>query len=351
MEVLGAVRHGGYKESLKFLRQQLPEFSSENDLLIEIAYADMNPVDLQKLQGNKGPGHPVANGAFIPGFGGSGIVMDTGRLVPLEWKGQRVCFLGDPSRQGSYATHILVDHRCVTVLPSGVSLRDAASIPVAGLTALESLRKVGLTLNRGDTTKQTLLTVGGAGGVGSWTIALARAYHPALKIIATASTKEQQDWCLSLGADEVLRHDEIETQLPGGGAGSVDAIICLAEPTPHLFGACAQVIRPYGSICLVVAGKSIQSLDMSFCFFKCATVTTETVFSSIRTKFQHIVPAEELRVVLDLLAEGKLKAPLSPDLISGDVQEAFKEALSETGVLQALAQTTGRRGKIVMKIA
>ena len=131
----------------------------------------------------------------------------------------------------------------------------------------------------------------------------------------------------------------------------MDAIVCLAEPTPDLFGACAEVIRPYGSLCLVVAGKSILSLDASFFFFKCATVTTQTVFSSIRTKYQHIIPSEELRVILELLDEGKVNAPVSPDLVSGRVREDFKEALSEMGVLHALAQTCGRRGKFVMKIA
>jgi hypothetical protein len=62
--------------------------------------------------------------------------------------------------------------------------------------ALESLCKVGLALNDvGDISRKLLLIVGRAGGVGSWVIFLARAWHPSLKIMATASTKEQQDWC------------------------------------------------------------------------------------------------------------------------------------------------------------
>ena len=355
MEVLGATKHGGYKESLEFSsRLELPMISSEDDVLIEIAYTDANPVDLQKLRGNKGPGQPVADGILVPGFGGSGIVLETGTRAPSEWKGRRACFLADPTRRGSYATHILVDRRCVALLPSGVTPRDAASVPVAGLTALESLRTVGLAPDGvgGDASgKKSLLIVGGAGGVGSWAIALARAWHPSSRITATASTREQREWCRSLGADDAIRHEEIIQRLPGGADGSVDAIVCLAEPAPDLFGACADVIRPYGSLCLVVAGKSIHSLDLSFFFFKCAAVTTQTVFSSMRTKFQHIIPSEELRVILELLHEGKVNAPVSPDLVSGRVREDFKQALSETGVLHALAQTGGRRGKFVMKIA
>ena len=360
MEALGAMKHGDYKR-LEFLTFTRPKVTVDTDVLIEIAYTDTNPVDLQKLLG-KGPGQPITNNEpFVPGFGGSGIVFETGKHAPMEWIGQRVCFIADPTRRGSYATHIVVDYRCVALVPSGVSLRDAASIPVAGLTAFESLSKVGLAIatnsDRENVEKEissnvekSLLIIGGAGGVGSWTISLARAWHPKLKIFATASMDMQQDWCRSLGADEVIKHDEIE-RLPGGGQdGCFDAIICLTEPTSDLFSACAQVIRPYGLMCLVVSGKSIQSLDMSFFFFKSATMSTQTVFSSIRTKFQHIIPAKELSVILELLCSGRVKAPISPDLESGEVKETFKDASSETGVLNSLTNTSGRRGKYVMKV-
>ncbi|KAL3775149.1 hypothetical protein ACHAW5_003381 [Stephanodiscus triporus] len=355
MEVLGATRHGEYDESLEFMRLEIPKISSENDVLIEIAYTDVNPVDLQKLRGS-GNGGPVVvdggGGPFVPGYGGSGTVLEAGALVPADWKGRRACFVADPGRRGSYATHILVDRRCVAPLPSGIDARDSASVPVAGLTAYESLRKAGLALIDNDGGGvESLLVVGGAGGVGSWTIALARAWHPALKIVATSSTEEGRDWCLSLGADEAIPHEEITLRLPSVGAdGSVDAIICLAEPTPELFRACADVIRPYGTVCLVVAGKAIRSLDLSYFLFKCATVATQTVFSSMRTNFRRILPSEELGVILKLMDEGRVKAPISPDLVSGKVREDFREALSETGVLCALAKTGGRRGKFVMKI-
>jgi len=357
MEALGATKHGEYNE-LEFLTLTRPKVTVDTDVLIEIAYTDTNPVDLQKLLGNKGPGQPIANNEpFVPGFGGSGTVIETGKDAPMELTGQRVCFIADPTRRGSYATHIVVDYRCTALVPSGVSLRDAASIPVAGLTAFESLSKVGLAdvatnvdRESSSNVEKSLLIIGGAGGVGSWTISLARAWHPKLKIIATSSFIGSRDWCRSLGADEVIEHDEI-TRLPGGGQnGCVDAIICLTEPTSDLVSSCAEVIRPYGSMCLVVSGKSIQSLDMSFFFFKSATMSTQTVFSSIRTKFQHIIPAKELSVILELLCSGRVKAPISPDLESGEVKETFKDALSETGVLNSLTNTSGRRGKYVMKV-
>jgi NADPH2:quinone reductase len=374
MEVLGATKHGNYDDALDWISIPRPPQLTElqpHDVLIQVAYSDVNPVDLQRLHGNQSVGTPVKESPFVPGSGGSGIVEDVGPQAPQHWKGKQVCFLADPARQGSYASHICVDSRCVALIPPTVEVRDAACIPVAGLTAYEALVKVGLAADKRiaqDGTletvglesaasntaadikeNKTLLVIGGAGGVGSWIISLARAWHPNLRIIVTASTKAQHEWCKSLGATQVMKHDELTTQLQGGREGSVDIIVCLAEPTLPLFGACSEVIKPYGHICLVVADKGIESLNLGFCFFKGVTVVLQTVFSSIRTKYQHIVPADELRVILELMAKQTIRAPLSPDL-DELLSERFKDALSENGVLKGLSQPHGRRGKLILRI-
>ena len=360
LNVLGAKIHGQYSNVLEF--QSLPGDESlkmqPNDLLVEVTFTDVNPVDLQKLRGRENMvGQPVANPPHVPGYGGSGKVVGVGSAIgdAASWKGQRVCFLADPSRMGSYATHVVVDVNCVAKIPlspddgSSSVLRDCACIPVAGLTAYESLAKCGLVANS-DSAKSSLLVVGASGGVGSWIITLARALNPGLEVIATASNQDQHDWCVSLGADRVIKHDEITSKLECGREGSVDAIVCLAEPTKELFGALSDVIKSYGTICLVVAGKSIGSLNLGFCFFKCVDVKTETVFSSIRSKYRNIVPSTELDLIIELLTSGKIKAPLSPALKSGNVSESFRNALGEDGVLKALSEPIGRRGNFVMKI-
>ncbi len=360
MNVLGAKIHGQYSNVLEF--QSLSGDESlkmrPNDLLVEVSFTDVNPVDLQKLRGRESMvGQPVANPPHVPGYGGSGKVVGVGLAIgdAASWRGQRVCFLADPSRMGSYATHVVVDVNCVAKISispddgSSSVLRDCACIPVAGLTAYESLAKCGLVANS-DSAKSSLLVVGASGGVGSWTITLAKALNPGLEVIATASNQDQHDWCFSLGANRVIKHDEITSKLECGREGSVDAIVCLAEPTKDLFGALSDVIKPYGTICLVVAGKSIGALNLGFCFFKCVDVKTETVFSSIRSKYTKIVPSRELGLIINLLTSGKIKAPLSPALKSGNVSESFRNALGEDGVLKALSEPTGRRGNFVMKI-
>ena len=234
-----------------------------------------------------------------------------------------VVFLADPSKDGSYAEYVVCNRRIVTPLPTdgpvNIQSHEAACIPVAGLTALESLERAGIQMRRdpppegskGSGKDKRLLIVGGAGGVGSWAAELARAAQPQLEIVGTASTPESAAWCQEMGCDRTIGHDEIDS-LGGGREGSCDHIICLAEPTTELFSSLAEVLRPYGTIVLVVVGDAIQRLDLSFVFFKCGTVATQTVFSSIRDGYR-LDQAEEMATILDLLRQGRVRAPLSKD--------------------------------------
>ncbi|CAB9504336.1 furan-3-one reductase [Seminavis robusta] len=375
MQALAAKQRGVYSDVLQL--QHVADAKQDlqsHDVLIKLAYADLNPVDLQKLANG-----PTIEDVFIPGYGGSGIVEHVGSAAPPHLMGKQVCFLADPNRKGSYASYIVVDHRCVCEIPSSktsIELRDAASIPVAGLTAYECLVKLGLAADihvkvqqdghvelegvglqnkqqeaNSNQADKSLLIVGASGGVGSWLLTLVKAWHPSMEIIATASP-QSEEWCKSLGATKVIRHHQIDQVLKGGKEGSVDYIVSLTEPTQTLFKSLTEVVKPYGKIVLVVAGKGIESLNLGFCFFKCVNVYTETVFSSIRTQYKQIVPKDELAVILNLMANQTIKAPLSPALTDDGVgiSEKFSDALKDNGVLQLLAATTHKRGKLVMMI-
>ena len=363
MKALAASHFGDFRQVLSL--QEVTSLQSEPlgpyDLLVQVAWSDVNPVDLQKLGGGWRAGEPVDDPPFVTGFAGSGVVVKQGEGTPDVKSfpaGTRVSFLVNPSScRGSYAEYCIVDSRAVAVIPKDVSIRDASCVPLAGCTAFESLQKLALcdkvkTTDVNDSmtekkikTGKTLLIVGAAGGVGSWAIRLARAFQPDLEIIATVSSTESEDWCLAGGASKCIQHNEIET-LGGGPRGSVDAILCLTEPTPPVMKAMSEVIRPYGRICLVVAGASIQTLDLGFLFFKSATLSLETVFSCFRTGFAEINPAEEIADILDLLASQKISVPLSPILESLD--EDWNKALSG-GLLDALREGHSR-GKLILRV-
>lgn len=404
MRAIAATEPGGC-DRLSLLRVPRPNLAMPTDVLIRVSYAELNPVDLHKLRSFKPPPSSPDDGVvghyFVPGFGGSGVVADVGDGVreedPSLEPGTRVAFLLSGSGagcNGSYSEYVVADCRCVAKVPDGVPLRDAAASALAALTAYESLVKLGLgppsesppSDRNGKTqkSKKHLLIVGGSGGAGSWATLLARAWwrrrpnsdsgsggDSELEITVTSSSPAEKsvlDWCRTrLGATRVVHHDAIDDGTIE--KSSVDAVLCLAEPKPPLFGALANVVKPYGGICLVVAGESIKSLDLGFCFFKCVNIFTETVFSSIRTNYEVIRPSQEMQTILQMVDEKKIpQVPLSPLLLSDEggagtgnskLEEEAKQqylsddwttALDPGGLLQTLASGHAR-GKLAMRVA
>ncbi|GAX24935.1 hypothetical protein FisN_2Lh213 [Fistulifera solaris] len=335
MLALAATEAGEFRQTVSLQTVDIPT-DPPDFLLVQVAWSDLNPVDLQKLHSR------TTDFPFVSGFSGSGIVQETSDEVAFP-VGASVCFLLDPTKKsGSYAQYCRVDRRAAALVPPQITLKEAASIPLAGCTAYESLRKLGL-LTESTTSVQTLLIVGGAGGVGSWATRIARAWHPNLEIICTSDTS--RDWCLANGASRCIPH--VLQELPGGPHGSVDAILCLTEPTPTLMNAMSEVIRPYGSICLVVAGPSIRSLNLDFVFFKSVTVYTETVFSCFRTQFSHSQPSKMMAQILNWMSTGRICAPLSPCL--DEIDADWTKATVPNGILERL-HSGHVQGKLVMRI-
>lgn len=99
----------------------------------------------------------------------------------------------------------------------------------------------------------TLLIIGGAGGVGSIAIQLAKLAKAT--VIATASRPETNEWCLSLGADHIIDHHQpLLAQLQEKGIGEVDYILCLNDTDGHFKGM-AEAIKPQGTICTIVENQ------------------------------------------------------------------------------------------------
>jgi NADPH2:quinone reductase len=410
-----------HRHGLNFVSNQPLRELLHTQVRIRVAYTDVNPVDVQKLQQHhkqvlKQKHHdsidlPSPLPLFVVGYGGSGYIDVIGDNVPTSsafQKGQAVAFLGDASQRiGSYGTHVLLDYRLVapmsmsmpmSMFPADNKVKEedqeaimeaAACIGVAGNTAYEALEKVGLSLSESQSSTQantasinkTLLVVGGAGGVGSWTTRLARAMHPNLNIVVTASTPDDaatQHWCVSQnGATQVIGHSDIgdsaKSNLQGGREGSVDHIVCLAEPTTSLMSAMADVLKPFGKMCLVVAGPSISNVDLGFVFFKSGTVAMQTVFSNARNGFTapHINQSAQMAHILELMMttkenKTKMTAPLRPDRHSIPGCSDWTRALDNNGVLDVMLANTSNDstkvasddnekrqrhyGKLVMKI-
>jgi len=98
---------------------------------------------------------------------------------------------------GSYAEYCLIGEDITAKMHPSMTFSEAAGVPLAGMTALQALRAAGI--KQGD----SVFISGGAGGVGSFAIQLAKHHFGASKVTVTCS-KAKEEVCKSLGADEVI---------------------------------------------------------------------------------------------------------------------------------------------------
>jgi 2-desacetyl-2-hydroxyethyl bacteriochlorophyllide A dehydrogenase len=186
----------GGPEELKMSLLDAPE-PAPNEVQIQIEYAAVNPVDWKIRKGLLKQRMPYAF-PIIPGWDASGTISAVGKNVTQYKMGDTVfAYCRKPTIQwGTYAEYICVDANNVAHKPSNISFAQAAAIPLAGLTAWQSLFDTAQ-LKKGE----TLLIHAGAGGVGSLAIQFAK---EAGAHILTTAAEEKHTYVKDLGADVAI---------------------------------------------------------------------------------------------------------------------------------------------------
>ncbi|MCW8964922.1 MAG: zinc-binding alcohol dehydrogenase family protein [Gammaproteobacteria bacterium] len=275
-----------------------------HDLLVRIEAVSVNPIDTKLRQS-------LAGQAKVLGWDAAGVVETVGELVTLFQPGDQVYYAGDVKRPGSNAEYQLVDERITGPCPTGVSVSEAAAMPLTSITAWESLfdrMKIDPQRDAG----KRLLIIGAAGGVGSIAIQLAKAVA-GLEVIATASRPETSDWCRSLGADAVINHREpLAQQFQQQSIDAPDYILCLND-TDVYFPVMAELIAPQGTICALVSSAAPQDLNLlkaKSVGFVWEFMFTRSSFNTHDLQRQH----EILVQIAELLQNGKIRSTLNQDL-------------------------------------
>ena len=160
------------------------------DLLVEVRAVSVNPVDYKVASGGgPGGGSSDPDGVKVVGYDAAGVVAEIGREAKLFKPGDEVFYAGSVGRQGADMEFHLVDERIVGRKPRTLDFAAAAALPLTSITAWEAM------FDRLDVAKpvpgaaRAILILGGAGGVGSIAIQLARQLTD-LTIVATASRPE-----------------------------------------------------------------------------------------------------------------------------------------------------------------
>lgn len=262
MKAYYSIAYGG-SESSSY--GDLPDPSAgAGQLLVEVKAVSINPVDWKIKQGDA----RLVTGFRFPRIFGAdfaGTVKKTGAGVTVFKPGDIV--YGSKStvfnRHGALAELRAVGQEYVRSIPAGMSFEEAASLPVAALTALNGLRKCGVSEGTG------VLINGGTGGVGHFAVQIAKARRA---VVTATCSEANRELAKSFGADEVMGYGREEL---AGLTTKFDAILDaygkmdlrLARHLLKRGGAYASTLfipPPYLAILLtrLIHGKRLSSANM-----------------------------------------------------------------------------------------
>ncbi|KMQ61382.1 NADPH:quinone reductase [Chryseobacterium angstadtii] len=323
----------GFKKSLAISEpESFIEFEKEipqptgRDILVKIEAIAVNPVDYKVRQNSLKD--QVSNEPKIIGWDAAGTVEAIGDGVSLFKKGDKVYYAGAITRDGCNQEYQLVDERIVGHAPQNISTEEAAAIPLTALTAWE-LFFDRMHLSPEKDQGKSILIIGGAGGVGSIAIQIAKKVL-GLKVITTASRPETIEWCQNMGADYVVNHHDLAEEVKEAGFETVDFIVDFVNVNQY-WNDFVQLIKPQGRIGSI--SDPGQPVDLRLLKGKSVSFHWELMFT--RSTFQ-TDDMEEQHKILDKVAElidnGTLQTTLGK-MYTGFTADHLKAAheLQESG--------------------
>jgi len=331
----------GYRKSLPIEdKDALVDFETAKpepkgrDIRAAVKAISANPADYKVRK----RAAPPAGEYKILGFDASGVVDAVGPDVSLFKPGDEVFYAGSILRQGTNSEFHLVDERIVGKKPKSLSWAQAAALPLTSITAWELLfDRLGAVPGK-SLDPRTLLITGGAGGVGSILIQLARRLT-GLTVVATATRPESRKWCLDLGAHAVIDHGQpMKEQIEKLKLPPVALVASLTVTDQH-YKAIAEFMAPQGKFGLI---DDPPEFNVAAFKGKAVSVHWESMFT--RSSFQ----------TPDMIAQHNLLNDVS-DLIDKDVlRTTMDQAFGTINAANlrrahALLESGKSRGKIVLE--
>jgi NADPH:quinone reductase len=303
------------------------------DVLVEVKAVAVNPVDTKV----RAPKAKVEASPRVLGWDASGTVIAVGPEVTLFQPGDEVYYAGDITRPGSNQNFQLVDERIVGHKPKTLSFAEAAAMPLTTITAYEALFDR-LRIDRDGADKgQSILMIGGAGGVGSIAIQLAK--RAGLVVIATASRPETVAWVKALGADHTISHrEDMVAETRALGFAHVDHV-AIFNDMRH-WAAAVELIRPQGGI--VTIDDTDLPMPMGGMKTKAASLHWEFMFA----RAMHKTP--------DMIAQHELLSFVAAEVDAGRIRTTVSEILTPINAANlrkahAMIEAGTAKGKIVLE--
>ncbi|RFC62815.1 zinc-binding alcohol dehydrogenase family protein [Fulvimarina endophytica] len=319
------------EHALEDIQRPDPDISGigPRDLIVEVKAVSVNPVDT-KVRRRAGPEGGETH--KVLGYDASGIVRHVGSEVALFEPGDEVFYAGAIGRPGTNSELHVVDERIVGTKPRTLSHTEAAALPLTTITAWELLfdgmkvppRPVDADASKGE----TLLVIGGAGGVGSILVQIAKTLTH-LTVVATASRDETRDWCKAMGADHVIdHHGDMKAQLDALGLSP--RYVASLTATGDNFETIADLIAPRGVIAMI---DDPGQIDVSQLKTKALTLHWEFMFTRPAFETEDMIEQHRLLSRIgDLVDDGIIRTTYNHDGGSIDAANLRKaHALQESG--------------------
>lgn len=333
MKAFSLKNYGGPEKAL-LTNVDLPQ-CGPNDLLIQIVAAGLNPVDFKIREGKlkliNSPVLPVTMGNEL-----AGEVIECGPNVTQFKRGDQVIARVEKERLGAFAEYACIDASVAAHAPQSVPLADAAALPLAGLTALQALRD-----ELGAAPGKHILITGGAGGVGTFAIQIAK--HLGATITTTASPRGEE-LVRRMGADHVIDYTttdltSIDTRFDGVfdliGGDTLKAVFGLSKPGTTVVSV-AGIPEP------VTASKDLQRGIVLRAMFWLASFSfrREAAKHGVRYRFLFMhASGAELGELVDLVDEGKLEIIIDQRFPFAKIGQAF-----------AYLESGRAKGKVIVNI-
>ena len=294
-----------------------------DQVLIHVAAAGVNGPDIMQRKGL----YPAPPGASdLLGLEVSGTVVAVGTAVTAWAMGDHVTALTDG---GGYAEYCVADAGHCLPVPGGVSVRDAAGLPETFVTVWSNLFMEG-----GLQAGETLLVHGGAGGIGTTAIQVAKAFG--VRVFATDSPAERCRVCAELGADGVINYAEqdfVQVIRDAGGANMILDIVGgpYIERNIKAAAAGARIVQ------LAFALGSKVEINLMPVMLKRITYTGST----LRTR----PAAFKARAILEL------REKVWPHVMAGRIRTVTSTVLpfAKAAEAHALMQSATHTGKILLR--
>ena len=305
-----------------------------HDLLVNVKAVSMNPVDTKIRAGV----NPPAGGWKVLGWDAAGIVTGLGSAVEGFAVGDEVYYAGAIDRPGSNAEFQVVDARIVAGKPASLDFAAAAALPLTAITAWEALFDRLHVARPVPGAAPAILIIGGAGGVGSIAVQLARRLTD-LTVIATASRPETQAWVKDLGAHHVIDHTRpLAAQVAALGIGAPGFVFSTTASDQHLPDI-VELLAPQGRLSLI---DDPQVLDISAFKRKSLSVHWELMFT------------RSLFGTADIGEQGRLLAEVARLIDAGTLRTTLAEHLGKINAenlkrAHAAIESGRTKGKIVLE--